>query len=83
MTFCHHFQQGGLDLRRRAIDLVGQHDVGEDRAELDVERLLRRPVDAGPDEVRGHEVGRELQPGERAPEDASDRLSRQRLRQAG
>ena len=27
----HRFEQAGLRLRRRAIDLVGQHDLGDDR----------------------------------------------------
>ena len=61
----HHLEQRRLHLGRGPVDLVGQHDVGEDRPELDVERLLRRPVDAGADEVGGHEVGRELDAGER------------------
>ena len=79
----HHLEQRRLHLRRRAVDLVGEHDVGEDRAELDVERFLRRAVDARADEVGGHEVGRELQAGERAAEDARDRLGGERLGQAG
>ena len=67
----------------RTVDLVGEHDVGEHRAELDVERLLRRPVDARADEVGRHEVGRELQAGEAAAEDARHRLGGQRLGQTG
>ena len=31
LTFLHGFEQGGLRLGRRAVDLVGQEDVGEDR----------------------------------------------------
>ena len=31
MAFSHRFEQGRLRLRRSAIDLVGQHDVGKDR----------------------------------------------------
>ena len=31
LAFLHGLQQGGLRLGRRAVDLVGQEDVGEDR----------------------------------------------------
>ena len=79
----HDLEQRGLHLRGCAVDLVREHDVGEDRPELDVERLLRRPVDARAHEVGGNEVGRELQPGEAAAEDARDRLRGERLRETG
>ena len=32
LPLLHRLEQGGLRLGRRAVDLVGQHDVGEDRA---------------------------------------------------
>ena len=67
----------------RPVDLVGEHDVGEDRAELDVERFLRRPVDPRAHEVGRHEVRRELQAGEAAAEDARHRLGGERLRETG
>ena len=35
----HHLEQRRLHLRRSPVDLVGQDDVGEHRAELDVEAL--------------------------------------------
>ena len=60
----HHLEQRRLHLGRRAVDLVGEHEVGHDRAELGVEVLRARPVDAGADDVGRHEVGRELQPRE-------------------
>jgi hypothetical protein len=57
----HHLEQRRLHLGGRPVDLVGQHEVGEDRAELDVEALVRRrAVDAGADDVGGQQVGREL-----------------------
>src|SRR3712207_7592538 len=49
------------------------------RPELDVELLGRRAVDAGADEVRRDEVGRELQPHPRPADDARQRLDGQRL----
>ena len=55
-----------LHLRGRAVDLVGEQEVAEHRAELGLERPLVGPVDARADEVGGHEVGRELHAAERA-----------------
>jgi hypothetical protein len=75
----HHLEQRRLHLRRRPVDLVDQHQVREHRPQLDVERLLRRPVDPRPHDVRRHEVRRELQPHRRAAHDRRQRLHRQRL----
>ena len=36
----HHLEQRRLHLGGRTVDLVGEHEVGEHRAELDVERSL-------------------------------------------
>ena len=36
----HQFEHGRLHLGRGPVDLVGQHEVGEHRAERDVELLL-------------------------------------------
>ena len=41
-AFLHGFEQRGLRLGRGAIDLVGQHQVGEDRAGLEAQSLARR-----------------------------------------
>ena len=79
----HHLEQRRLHLGGRAVDLVGEHEVGEDRAELDVEGLLARPVDAGADDVARHEVRRELQAHARAAHDAGERLDGERLGDAG
>ena len=70
-------------LAGRPVDLVGQHDVGEDRAPLDVEVLGRRAPDAGADEVGGHEVGGELDAGELAADDLRQRRHGERLGQPG
>ncbi len=61
--FLHRFEECGLCLGRRAVDLVGQHDVGEDRTGLELEerpalRVLLDDVRA--DDVGGHQVRREL-----------------------
>ena len=79
----HHLQQRRLHLGRRPVDLVGQHEVGEDRPEFGVELLGARPVDPGPDDVGGHQVRGELQPGEAAADGVRQGLHRQRLGNAG
>ena len=56
----------------RAVDLVGEQEVAEHRAELGVEAARVRPVDARADEVGRHEVGSELEPLERAAEHVGD-----------
>ena len=60
----HRFEQCRLGLGRGAVDLVGQHQVGEDRA-LAGTRSAAPPVavfahDLRADDVGGHQVGREL-----------------------
>ena len=52
----HRLEQRRLHLGGRAVDLVGEDDVGEHRAPLDVEVLGRRAPDARADEVGRHEV---------------------------
>src|SRR6202022_651272 len=79
----HRFQQRGLHFCRSAIDLVGQQDVGEDRALADAERARLQVVDRRSDDVRRHQVGRELDPTVVQREQASDRLGQQRLAYAG
>ena len=37
LPLAHRLQQGALRARRGAVDLVGQHDVGEDRARAEDE----------------------------------------------
>ena len=60
LVLLHDLEQRGLDLGRRAVDLVGEEEVGEHRALLDIERAEVRPVDARADEVGRHEVRGEL-----------------------
>ena len=77
----HDLEQRGLHLGRCPVDLVGEHEVREDRAPLDVEVFARRAPDPRADDVGRDEVGSELQAGERAADDLGERRNRQRLRQ--
>ena len=49
-------------LAGRAVDLVGEHQVGEDRAERHLELAELLVVDPRADDVGRHQVGRELDP---------------------
>ena len=60
LALLHRLEQRRLRLRRGPVDLVGEHDVGEQRARLEAELLGRALVDADADEVGGQQVGREL-----------------------
>ena len=62
---------------------VGEQEVTDHRPELDVEAAQVGPEDTGTDEVRGDEVGCELDAVERPPEDVSQRFDRKSLGQAG
>src|ERR1051326_8098973 len=78
-------QRGGLRLRRGAVDLVGEHDVSEDRAGPEAELALGLLLgeDLRADDVRGHQVGRELDAFEREAESRAHRSHDQRLAEAG
>ena len=83
LVLLHDLQQRRLDLGRGAVDLVGEQEVAEHRAELGVEAAGVGAVDARADEVGGHEVGGELDAPERAAHDVGERAHGQRLGQAG
>ena len=83
LAFLHRFEQCRLGLRRRSVDLVGEHDVGEQRARLEPELLGRAFVDADADEVGRQQVGGELHPLPRAVDRCRERLGEARLADAG
>ena len=62
LRFVHGFQQGGLRFRGGAIDFVGQQEIAEDRARLELEDLGLDVVDGYPDHVTRQHVTGELQP---------------------
>ena len=87
VSFLHGLEQGGLGFRRRAVDLIGQQHVGEDRPLHEAEAaqpgvgIFLQDVGAG--DVRGHQVGCELDPLETDIQDPGDRADDQRLGQPG
>ena len=60
LALLHALEQAGLGLRRGAVDLVDDHDVGEDRAGPELEPRLALVVDVGADDVGRQQVGRAL-----------------------
>ena len=85
LMLLHRLQQRGLRFRRRAVDLVGQDHVGEDRPCRNRSSRRRRLVfldhfRAG--DVRGHQVGRELDAAEFQRQRVGQRANHKRLGQA-
>ena len=60
LALLHGFEQGALHLGGGAVDFVGEHEVGENRAFLYLELFALDAVDHGADYVGGEQVGREL-----------------------
>ena len=82
----HRLEQRRLRLRRRAVDFVGEHDVGEDRTGLELEERAAVRVllhDVGADDVGRHQVRRELDARELQVQDVGQRVHEARLADAG
>ena len=65
LLFLHCLEQSGLHFGRRAIDLVSQNDVGEDRTFLHRKSSVRLIVDLRADDVGGQQIRGELNAAER------------------
>ncbi len=85
LVFGHRFEQGALRFGWRAIDFVGQDELGKDRAGHE---LQMSPARGGvflnefrAENVRGHEVGRELNAFERQAHRSRQGAHEQRLGQ--
>ncbi len=83
LPLLHRLEQGALDLGRRAVDLVGQDQVGENGPAVGAEFAGLRLEDHRADDVARQEVGRELDPLELDPQRRAQRLDQQRLGQSG
>jgi hypothetical protein len=81
LPLLHRLEQGGLRLRRGAVDLVGQEEVREDRALAELEVAVSLVPDRRSGHVGGHQVGRELNSREAHAEHLRERARRQRLRE--
>ena len=83
LALLHRLEQRALHLRRRAVDLVGEQEVGEHGPERDLELAELLVEDPRPDDVGGDEVGRELDPLELAADRLGERLHGHRLGEPG
>ena len=87
LVLLHGLKQGGLGLGRGAVYLVGEDDIGEDRAGNEAEAappgLFVLVNDLGAGDVRGHQVGRELHPVEGEFEHPGDGVDEQGLGETG
>ncbi len=79
LALLHALEQRRLGLRCGPVDLVGQDDLGHDRAGPELELLVLLVVDRQAGDVRRQEVRRELDPPEAAAEAAGDRLGKDGL----
>ena len=81
LALLHRFEQCRLHLGRGPVDLVGQHEVAEDRS------LVHRPiarfgvVNLGANQIGGQQIGRELDAMADSAHRARQRIDRQRLGQ--
>ena len=83
LMLLHHLEQGALHLGGRPVDLVGEQQVGEDRAELGLELAGVLMVDPRSGQVGWHQVGGELDALELPADGRGERLDGQRLGQPG
>ncbi len=86
LALFHGFEQGRLHLGRRAVDFVGEHQVGEDGAGAEIQRARAGAVlgqHFGAGDVRRQQVGRELDARKVAVQVLRQRLDRARLGEPG
>ena len=83
LPLAHRFEQRRLHFGRRAVDLVGEHEVVEQRPLPEHERAVLRPIDLGAREIGGQEIRRELQAMEVAFDAVAQDFDRARLRKPG
>ena len=74
LTLFHALEQARLGLRRGTVDLVGEDDLGHDRAGPELELLRLLVVDRQPGDVGGQQVRGELDAPEGTAQASGDRL---------
>jgi hypothetical protein len=79
----HHLEQRGLRLRRAAVDLVGQHHVGEHAAGVELEALHVLVVDLHAGDVTGQQVRGELDAAPRSADAAGQAPGERGLAEPG
>ena len=80
--FLHRLQQRRLRLRRRAVDLVGEQHLREDRAFGEREAVVREVEQVGAKHIARHQIRRELNTSEVQPQTRGETAGHQGLRRA-
>ena len=83
LAFLHRLQERRLGLRRRAVDLVGEEEVGEDRPGAELEVAVALVPDRRARDVGRHEIRRELNAREPHAQYPREGARRERLRETG
>ena len=83
LEIVHGLQQRRLRARRGAVDFVGEDDVGEERAGVELETVLAPVEDRHADDVRGQQVRRELDAAELAVNGLGQGARQRRFADAG
>src|SRR5215813_339160 len=83
VTFGHPFEQCGLRFWRRAVDLIGEDHVGEDRSRLERKQTLLLIEYFETQNVRGQKVRSKLDALKRAIEAPRERVSKRGLPDSG
>ena len=83
LALLHRLEHRRLRLRGSAVDLVGEHEVGEDRPRAEGEVTLAGVEDQRAGEVTGHQVRGELHPPRLDVERGGEGAHEQRLGDAG
>ena len=82
LPFLHRLEKRARHLGRRAVDLIGEKNLGEDGPELGCERPLGRIEDQRSGQVGRQKIGRELNPVKRRLDRLRHRLDGEGLREA-
>ena len=83
LALLHGLEHRALHFRRGAVDLIGQQQIGEDRAAVDAELAALLIDDLRADDVGGQHVDGELDALEVEVDGLGDGVDQQRLREAG
>ena len=83
LALLHGLEEGALDLGGGAVDFVGEHEVGEDRAAVRRELAGLRLDNHCADDVAREQIGRERDALELDAEGGAERLDEERLGEAG
>jgi len=83
LALLHGFEQGALAFRRSPVDLVSQHQLGEDRPRMEDELPAVLVEHRGAEDIARQQVGGELDTLEFQPHDLGQGMAQGSLAHAG